>query len=603
MSMSMTETSMMNTQALLSADVSIGDATTLVDLLHHRAAQHGDKRALTFLPEGEKVGECLTYAELDERARSIAATLQAQGMQGERVLLIFHSGLEFACALLGCMYAGAIAVPIYPPKANRNVLRLCSVYQDATPAQALTTAAIQQRTLPLLKECGLDSLRMEAVEERWQGRADAWRRPDIDGGTLAFLQYTSGSTSNPKGVMLSHANLLANHRMMQEAFGHSSECRILTWLPLFHDMGLIGSMLQSLYHGGECIIMPPEAFFMKPLRWLAAISTHRATRSGAPNFAYDLCVRKIKPEQCRALDLSCWESADVAAEPVRHGTLERFAETFAGVGFSAAAFNPCYGLAEASVFVSARAKGLGFRGTAFKTAALACGRVEPAETGADSDARIYVGCGHTWQEQKMAIVHPQSDTRCADGEVGEVWLSGPHVARGYWHRAYESERTFGARIVGEESATCYLRTGDLGFFYQGDLHLAGRIKDIIIVAGRNHDPADIELTVGGCHPAIRMGGCAAFQVELEEESRLVIAVELERTSGILGDAAPEDENSTSAVMLAIRKCVADHHDLAPHDVALLKPAALPKTSSGKIQRHACRAAWQSGSMNAWQWTR
>ncbi|QIF01300.1 fatty acyl-AMP ligase [Roseimicrobium sp. ORNL1] len=602
----MTETSMMtHTPASPLKDMSIGDATTLVDLLRHRAAQHGDKRALTFLPDGEKVGESLTYAELDARARAIAASLQAQGMHGGRVLLIFHSGLEFACALLGCMYAGAIAVPIYPPKANRNVLRLRSVYQDATPALALTTAAIQQRTRPLLEECGLDSLRMEAVEGWWQSHADAWFRPDIDGETLAFLQYTSGSTSNPKGVMLSHANLLANHRMMQEAFGHTHECRILTWLPLFHDMGLIGNMLQSLYLGGECIIMPPEAFFMKPLRWLAAISAHRATRSGAPNFAYDLCVRKIKPEQCRALDLSCWVTADVAAEPVRHGTLERFAETFAGVGFSDTAFNPAYGLAEASVFVSARDKGRGFRGTAFKTAALACGRVEPAETGADSDARIYVGCGHTWQAQEMAIVHPQSGVRCAEGEVGEVWLSGPHVARGYWNRVEESERTFGARIAGEESsiATRYLRTGDLGFFYQGDLHLAGRIKDIIIVAGRNHDPADIELTVGGCHPAIRMGGCAAFQVETEEESRVVIAVELERTSGILGDAAPEDENSTSAVMLAIRKCVADHHDLAPHDVTLLKPAALPKTSSGKIQRHACRAAWQSGSMNAWQWTR
>jgi acyl-CoA synthetase (AMP-forming)/AMP-acid ligase II len=593
----------MNTQASPSEDLSPGDATTLVDLLSYRAAQHGDKRALTFLPEGEKVGECLTYAELDTRARAIAASLQAQGMHRARVLLIFHSGLEFASALLGCMYAGAIAVPIYPPKANRNMLRLRSVYQDATPALALTTAAIQQRTRPLLEECGLDSLRMEAVEGWWQSHADAWFRPDIDGATLAFLQYTSGSTSNPKGVMLTHANLLANHRMMQEAFGHSHECRILTWLPLFHDMGLIGNMLQSLYLGAECIIMPPEAFFMKPQRWLAAISTHRATRSGAPNFAYDLCVRKIKPEQCRALDLSCWVTADVAAEPVRHSTLERFAETFAGIGFNAAAFNPGYGLAEASVFVSARGKGRGFRGTAFKTAALACGRVEPAETGADSDARIYVGCGHTWQEQSMAIVHPQFGTRCADGEVGEVWLSGPHVARGYWNRAEESECTFGARLAGEESTTRYLRTGDLGFFHQGDLHLAGRIKDIIIVAGRNHDPADIELTVSECHPAIRMGGCAAFQVEMEEESRLVIAVELERTSGIIGDAAPEDENSAFAVTQAIRKSVADHHDLAAHDVALLKPAALPKTSSGKIQRHACRAAWQSGGMTAWVWAR
>ncbi len=577
---------------------------TLIDLMQHHPMKQGGDHALTFLADGVNEGGVLTYAALDREARAVAAWLQSEGLMGQRALLLFPSGLEFVTTLLGCIYAGVIAVPVNPPRLNRKAHRLRAVVEDSRAALALTTGRMLDRIRPVLAEAGMASLRFEAVDARPTNMESLWHEPAGDGDSLAFLQYTSGSTSHPKGVMLSHRNLLENHRMMQEAFGQTQATRIVTWLPLFHDMGLIGNVLQALYLGTECLIIPPEVFLMRPVCWLAAISRYQATFSGAPNFAYELCIQKVTEEQRRHLDLSGWDTAFAGAEPVRHATMERFAVAFAPCGFRKEALYPCYGLAEASLFVSGAGKLAGARSASFSTQEMERHRVLEVKADAVTPSRTLVSCGHTWGEQVIEIVDPESAERCKPGIVGEIWIAGPHVAGGYWNHSPRAVHGFNAKLAGEEGRN-FLRTGDLGFFHEGGLYISGRIKDLIIIAGRNHDPGDIEHTVCACHPAIRPAGCAAFQVDVGEEARLVVVVELERTSGIVkgGNDAPQGESSAasaSSVIRSIREAVSSLHDLTIHEVVLLRPAALPKTSSGKIQRHAARTAWLENTLNTWE---
>lgn len=569
------------------ADLDLSRVATLVELVERRAQLHGAKCALTFLQDGETEHSHLSYEELDCRARSVAAWLQTNGYTGERVLLLYPSGLDFVIAFMGCLYAGAIAVPAYPPRVNRNILRLTSIIADAAAVLALTTDPLVSKTQRLLEEAGVHGMRIAAMRD---GDAETWQRPASDRTRLAFLQYTSGSTSHPKGVMVSHGNLLENHEMMRHSFGQSSRTKIVTWLPLFHDMGLIGNVLQSLYLGVECVILPPEVFMVKPVRWLSAISRYRATFAGAPNFAYDLCASKITEEQRASLDLSCWDSAFVGAEPVRHPTLKRFASTFAPCGFRRESLYPCYGLAEATLFVSGAGRLAGGRSAWFTAEGLERHRVIKASEDGPA-ARALVSCGRTWLQQHIAIVDPESGMRCGSEEIGEIWVSGPHVTQGYWDRPKETERTFGAHLPDDPHRT-YLRTGDLGFFDDDGLFIAGRLKDLIIVAGRNHDPVDIEHSAQASHAAIRPGGCAAFQVEIRGEARLILAAELERN-------ARASLEETKPVRKAIREAVALNHDLATYDIVFLKPTSLPKTSSGKVQRHACRAAYLGQTFNLW----
>ena len=571
-------------------DLDLSQVATLAELVEKRAQLHGARRALTFLQDGENEYSHLSYEELDCRARSVAAWLQRNGYAGERVLMLYPSGLEFVIGFMGCLYAGAIAVPAYPPRVNRNILRLTSIISDAGAILALTTMSLVSKTQRLLDEAGVSGMRITAIEEMQDDQETSWQRLASDRSRLAFLQYTSGSTSHPKGVMVSHGNLLENHKMMRHSFGQSAQTKIVTWLPLFHDMGLIGNVLQSLYLGVECVILPPETFMVKPVRWLAAISRYRATFAGAPNFAYGLCAEKITEEQRDSLDLSCWESAFVGAEPVRHETMVRFAATFASRGFRKEALYPCYGLAEATLFVSGAGKLAGGRSAWFRAEGLERHRVIKASEN-DPGARALVNCGHTWLQQHIVIVDPETGMRCGSGEVGEIWVSGPHVAQGYWNRPKETEQIFGAHPP-DDPQRIYLRTGDLGFYDEGGLFIAGRLKDLIIVAGRNHDPVDIEHSAQASHPAIRPGGCAAFQVEIRGELRLILAVELERSArASLAD--------TKTIRKAIREAVALNHDLATYDVVFLRPASQPKTSSGKVQRHACRAAYLGQTFNLW----
>ena len=498
------------------------------------------------------------------------------------MLLLFPPGLGFIEAFFGCLYAGAIAVPAYPPRTARGLPRLRAILEDARPHVVLTTGELLDRARALLggaaETASLAWLAVDGLESREKD----WRPPRVDGDTLAFLQYTSGSTSTPKGVMVSHANLLHNEEMIRRAFAQSRKSVIVGWLPLYHDMGLIGNVLQPLYLGARCVLMSPVAFLQQPLRWLAAISRYGGTTSGGPNFAYELCARRITDEQKAGLDLSAWRVAFNGAEPVRAETMERFAAAFASCGFRREAFYPCYGLAEATLFVSGGEPGGGARSRDFQATALEEGQAVEQEGG-----RTLVACGSAWMGQRVEVVDPESALPCAPGRVGEIWVAGPSVAGGYWGNAEATARDFRARLSAEPEAGPFLRTGDLGFVLDGELYVTGRLKDLIILRGRNLYPQDIELTVERTHPALRPGCGAAFPVDIQGEERLVVIQELERR---VGDVGPEE------IAAAIRAAVAREHEVSAAEVVLLRMGTIPKTSSGKIQRQACRAAYRNGEL-------
>ncbi|HEY6321946.1 MAG TPA: fatty acyl-AMP ligase [Thermoanaerobaculia bacterium] len=580
---------------------------SLVELGRARAATLGDQPLYTFLPErgGEDVAQ-LSYAGLDLRARAIAAALQRLGASGQRALLLYPPGLEFVAAFFGCLYAGVVAVPAYPPRSARTLPRLLEIARDARPAVALTTTELAAMIGGMAAQVpDLSALRLLATNAVPLDEAETWTDPGASGSTMAFLQYTSGSTAAPKGVMVTHGNLLHNEETIRQAFGQTAASVIVGWLPLYHDMGLIGNVMQPLYLGARCVLMSPIAFLQSPKRWLAAISRYRATTSGGPNFAYDLCARKISPADRTDLDLSSWDTAFNGAEPVRAETMVRFAEAFGGCGFQANAFFPCYGLAEATLFVTGGAGPGEVRGVprvaAFDRALLEAGEARPLPA-ADPASSTLVSCGCAWPGQELAIVDPATLTPCAGGAIGEVWLRGPSVAQGYWQRPVETAETFdgrlakddpgGSRAGAEASPAPFLRTGDLGFLDGGELFIAGRLKDLIIIRGRNLYPQDIELTVERSHPALRPGCGAAFSIELGQEERLVVVHEHERTP----NDSPLDPESVEAIAEAVRRAVAEQHEAQVQQVVLLRAGTIPKTSSGKIQRRACRAALLGGRL-------
>jgi acyl-CoA synthetase (AMP-forming)/AMP-acid ligase II len=556
--------------------------TTAIELLRSRAASEAGGRGYTFL-EQDGSEERLSFAGLDERARSIAAVLQEGTRPGDRALLLYPPGLDFISAFFGCLYAGLVAVPAFPPQSSRMLPRLATMARDASPAVALTTFPLLQRLEMARAEMPeLEVLRCLATEEISLGAADAWRDPGIDGESLALLQYTSGSTALPKGVMVTHGNLLHNQEMIRQAFGTTGDSVVVGWLPLYHDMGLIGNVLQPLTVGAPCVLMSPLSFLQQPFRWLQAISLFGGTTSGGPNFAYELCVRKIQPMQREQLDLSSWRVAFNGAEPVRSETLDRFTSAFAPCGFRREAFYPCYGLAEATLFVAGGELGRAPTVARIDAPALESGEAVPA---GDQDVRELVGCGTTRMGQRLLIVDPESARVRPEGRVGEIWVSGPSVARGYWGHPDLTRQEFQARVDGDVEGT-FLRTGDLGFLRDGELFVTGRLKDLIILRGRNLYPQDVELTVERSHPALRAGCAAAFAVDVEGEERLVVVQEVDR--GFQGD--PWE------LVSAIRKAVSENHEAALHAVELIQAGTIPKTSSGKIQRRACRALFLKGEL-------
>jgi acyl-CoA synthetase (AMP-forming)/AMP-acid ligase II len=577
----------MNT-ALSNFQNTVLNFSSLVDLLRYRAIHQPNQIAYIFLVDGETQEACITYQELDWQARGIAAYLQYLNVRGERALLLYQPGLEYIVAFFGCLYAEVVAVPAYPPRLNKPLSRLQAIVADAQAKVALTNTSIlanveQQFThtpdLVALHWLATDTITSNSIKE--------WQQPKIGSETLAFLQYTSSSTGTPKGVMVSHGNLLHNQRMIQTAMGHTEKTIFVGWLPLFHDMGLIGNMLQPLYLGIPCILMSPVNFIKKPFRWLKAISHYRGTTSGGPNFAYDLACRNITPEQRATLDLSSWDVAFNGAEPVRAKTLERFFATFEPCGFRREAFYPCYGMAETTLLVSGGLKTQPPVIRSFKRAALEQNRVVPANDWQEGK-RVLVGCGRSWSDEKIAIVDPQSLTRCAPDQVGEIWVSSPSVAQGYWNQPVQTQNTFQAYLadIGEGPFLC---TGDLGFLQDGELFVTGQRKDLIIILGRNHYPQDIELTVEQCHSAIRPGCGAAFSVENADQEKLVIVQEVERNY--------LQKLNANEIIGAIRRAIAEQHDLQAYAILLLKTGSLPKTSSGKVQRNACQAGFLGRTLN------
>ena len=546
---------------------------TFVQLLEQRTSQQADKRLYSFLRDdgGE---DTLSYAQLLTRAQHFAAHLQAGLTKEEshseaRVLLLLPPGLDLITAFFGCLLAGTIAVPLPPPHPARLAVqkdRVLSVALDAQPAIVFCDAATQIALEPIRREIDAaagKTLPWLACDELPANEFD-WRRPNISGQTTAFLQYTSGSTSRPKGVLVSHENLLHNCALIYRAFGHNSQSHGVIWLPPYHDMGLIGGVLQPLYGGFPVSLFSPTSFLMKPLRWLQTISDSRATTSGAPNFAFELCAHKITSQQKKYLDLSSWQVAFVGAEPVREETLNRFASAFECCGFRREAFLPCYGLAEATLLVSGEKK-------------------NPVPQVVEKNNSRFVSCGLAASELNVQIVDRERSTPVAEGEIGEIFVAGKSVAKGYWNREEESRETFGARLPGKDNQT-FLRTGDFGFFQDGELFICGRQKDLILVAGRNHFPEDIEATTEASDALIRAS--AAFGAEIENEEKLVVAVELDRLSAF-------DETQKNALMTKLKSEVASRHDLRIHEILLYRLGALPRTTSGKIQRARCRAEYSA----------
>jgi acyl-CoA synthetase (AMP-forming)/AMP-acid ligase II/arylsulfatase A-like enzyme/Tfp pilus assembly protein PilF/acyl carrier protein len=575
------------------------EPSTLVDLLRERAQEHPERTAYTFLLDGEVETSRLTYGELDRQARAVAALLQERGAAGERALLLFPPGLEFVAAFFGCLYAGVVAVPAYPPRPGQEQPRLRSILADARPRFALTTAALSARLKTLGEDdpafAALGRLTVEPfLDAGVAERAEDWRRPALSGDSLAFLQYTSGSTADPKGVEVRHGNLVFMERLIAGTFQQDETAVVVGWLPVYHDMGLIGNVLQPLWLGASCVLMSPVAFLRRPRRWLEAIARYRGTTSGGPNFAYDLCVDRIGRDECEGLDLSSWRVAFNGAEPVRAATLERFARTFGPCGFRREAFQPCYGLAEATLLVSGTREGTGPRVLRVDAAALEAGRVVDAArpVGPEPRGRDLVGSGGIPEGQRVEVVDPVTLKRAAPGEVGEIWVAaGPGIPRGYWGRPEVTRETFEARLDGEEGT--FLRTGDLGFVrpYQakGELFITGRIKDLIILRGRNLYPQDIERTVEASVPGLAPGSGAAFSIEVDGEERLVVAQELQ-------PRLQTDEAGIQEIAAAVRRAVSEEHEARVYDVVLLRPGEVPKTSSGKVQRRACRLLYLDGAL-------
>ncbi|ETW94617.1 MAG: AMP-dependent synthetase and ligase, partial [Candidatus Entotheonella gemina] len=555
------------------------DGNAPIDVLAEHSRNQPNALAYTFLVDGENVGSQITYGELDRRARVIGAALQQVGAAGERVMLLYPSGLEYIAAFMGCLYAGSVAVPMAPPHRKRSGERLQTVAADAQATFALTTDALlpqvaqwQEHTSGLSVKT-LHWLATDTIDEAMEA---VWQAPELSPDTIAFLQYTSGSTSVPKGVMVSHGNLMHNQRMLQQACENSAETVCVSWLPLYHDMGLIGNVLQTLYVGGHCVLMTPSAFLQRPVRWLQAIARFQAQYSGGPNFAYELCAQKVTDEQRSELDLSRWSLAFCGAEPIRIETLNRFADVFAPCGFRREALYPTYGLAEATLIVSGGRKAAQPIVRTVQKTALSHHRIVPAQPD-DADAQTLVGCGQTQSEQQLRIVDPASCQPCAAGQVGEIWVAGASVAHGYWNSPAATAQTFQAHLA-ETGEGPFLRTGDLGCLQDGELLITGRLKDMMIIRGNNHYPQDIETTMERSHTALRPGCGAAFSVEVEGEEQLVVVQELARSYR----SALSSKGDIREVITAIRQAISEAHGLQVHAILLLRTVSVPKTTSGKI---------------------
>lgn len=557
---------------------------SLVQALAQRAAQTPDKIALRFLADAPGEQAVLSYRDLDQRARTIAAALQARAGFGDRAVLLFPSGPDYVAAFFGCLYAGVIAVPAYPPESARqhHQERLLSIIDDAEPRLLLTVAALHGSLQGLEALAADNGPELLAVDGLDPALAADWREPALQGDDIAFLQYTSGSTALPKGVQVSHGNLVANEQLIRQGFGIdlNPDDVIVSWLPLYHDMGLIGGLLQPIFSGVPCVLMSPGYFLARPQRWLQAISEYGGTISGGPDFAYRLCSERVSEASLAGLDLSRWRVAYSGSEPIRQDSLATFADKFRACGFDPQSYFASYGLAEATLFVSGSRRGQGIAALELDAEAFAANRAEPGK------GSVLMSCGYPQPGHAVRIVEPQHLQVLGDNQVGEIWAGGPSIALGYWRNPEASARTFV-----EMDGQTWLRTGDLGFMRDGEVFVTGRLKDMLIVRGQNLYPQDLEKTLEREVEVLRKGRVAVFAVEQQGEEGIGVAVEISRN--VQKAIKPQD------LIKTLRQVIADACRQAPAVVLLLNPGALPKTSSGKLQRSACRLRMDDGSLDCY----
>lgn len=561
--------------------------STFVDILRWRAQHQPDQTAYVFLIDGETDESRVSYSALHSRAKTIAGRLQTFCSNGERALLLYPPGLDFIAAFYGCLYAGILAVPTYPAHNTRNLSRIHTLAVEARINVVLTTSKMRSLMEPHFNQSDdLAGMQWLSSDQVGEATAELWQLPSLDSDSLAFIQYTSGSTTAPRGVMLSHGNLLHNSALIHQCFQITSQSQGMLWLPPYHDMGLIGGILQPMYGGFPITLISHLHFLQNPFRWLQTISQRKVTSSGGPNFAYDLCVDRITPEQRNSLDLSSWELAFIGADHIYAETMDRFVETFGPCGFHRNAFYPCYGLAEVTLIVTGGDKNAGPKVRTYRQSEIEQNRAVEAPP-QKTDAVTLVGCGKNLEQQITLIVDPETLRVCAPGQIGEIWVAGPSVAKGYWNRPEETKRTFRAYRA-ETGEGPFLRTGDLGFLKDGELFVTGRLKDLIIIGGRNFYPQDLEQTVEESHPALRPGCGAVVSFEKDRREHLVVIYEVKRRYW--------RQNIKTEVIAAIRKTLAEHFDLHIHAAVLIKPGSIPKTTSGKIRRHRCKEAFLEGTL-------